>query len=45
MRENAAKVVARYRIDPCQPAITALLADEIPRVRVASARALRLLTT
>jgi hypothetical protein len=44
VRENAAKVVARYRVDACQPAIAALLTDEIPRVRAASARALRLLT-
>ncbi|GIF26228.1 hypothetical protein BJ973_003498 [Actinoplanes tereljensis] len=43
VRENAAKVVARHRVDACQPAIAALLNDEIPRVRVASARALRVL--
>lgn len=45
VRENAAKVVARHRVDACQPAVAELLTDETPRVRVASARALRLLTS
>lgn len=43
VREMAAKVVARYRLDEAQPAIVTLLADETPRVRAAAARALRLL--
>jgi hypothetical protein len=45
VREQGAKVVARYRIDEAQPAIARLLDDEIPRVRYAAARALRLLAT
>ncbi|MEU4244165.1 HEAT repeat domain-containing protein [Actinoplanes sp. NPDC026619] len=44
VRENATKVVAQHRVDAAQPAIAALLTDEIPRVRAAAARALRLLT-
>jgi hypothetical protein len=43
VRENAAKVVARYRIDAVQPLVVELLTDEVPRVRQAAARALRLL--
>jgi hypothetical protein len=43
VREMAAKVVARYRLDAAQPAIVVLLADGTPRVRTAAARALRLL--
>jgi HEAT repeat protein len=45
VREMAAKVAARHRIDGAQPAIVPLLTDEIPRVRHAASRALRLLTT
>jgi hypothetical protein len=45
VREMAAKVVARHRVDDAQPAVVALLDDEVPRVRVAAARALRLLTS
>lgn len=44
VREMAAKVVARYRLDDAQPVVAGLLADDTPRVRVAAARALRLLT-
>ena len=45
VREMAAKVAARYRMDPTHPAIVLLLGDETPRVRAAAARTLRLLTT
>jgi HEAT repeat protein len=45
VREQAAKVIARYRVDEAHPAITALLDDEVPRVRYAAARALRLLAS
>jgi hypothetical protein len=44
VREMAARVVARHRIEDAQPAVVALLTDDTPRVRVAAARALRLLT-
>jgi HEAT repeat protein len=43
VREMAAKVVARHRLDAAQPAVTTMLADGTPRVRIAAARALRLL--
>jgi hypothetical protein len=45
VRELGAKVVARYRVDEAHPAVTTLLDDEIPRVRFAAARALRLLAS
>lgn len=45
VRELAAKVVARYRLDDAHPAITVLLDDEVPRVRYAASRALRLLAS
>jgi HEAT repeat protein len=44
VREMAAKVVARYRMDQAQPRIAGLLTDATPRVRIAAARALRLLS-
>jgi hypothetical protein len=44
VREMAAKVAARHRIDLAQPAVAQLLTDENERVRAAAARALRLLT-
>jgi hypothetical protein len=45
VREMTIRVVARYRLDEAQPAISDLLTDEIPRVRASAARALRVLTT
>ena len=45
VRELGAKVIARYRVDECQPAMSVLSHDEVPRVRAAASRALRLLTT
>jgi HEAT repeat protein len=45
VREMAAKVVARYRLDAAQPAIANLLQDPVPRVRSAAARAQRMLST
>jgi hypothetical protein len=44
VREQGCKIVARYRVDEAQPAVVGLLADEVPRVRYAAARALRMLT-
>ena len=44
VREMAAKVAARHRLDAAQPALVPLLADETARVRTAAARALRLLS-
>jgi len=44
VREMALKVVARHRLDAAQPAVAELLTDEVARVRVAAARAVRLLT-
>jgi HEAT repeat protein len=43
VREMAAKLAARHRIESIQPALAALLTDENERVRVAAARAVRLL--
>jgi HEAT repeat protein len=43
VREMAAKVVARHRVEGCQPAVAQLLTDENARVRAAAARAVRLL--
>ncbi|MEV6851708.1 HEAT repeat domain-containing protein [Actinoplanes sp. NPDC051411] len=43
VREMAAKLAARYRLESAQPALAALLADENERVRKAAARAVRLL--
>jgi HEAT repeat protein len=43
VREMAAKLVARHGLDAARPALTVMLADGTPRVRVAAARALRLL--
>ena len=44
VREMGAKVVGRHRIDEAQPMVVRLQADEVPRVRFAAGRALRLLT-
>ncbi|GLZ00563.1 HEAT repeat domain-containing protein [Actinoplanes sp. NBRC 103695] len=44
VREMAAKVVVRHRVDEAFDAITAMLDDENPRVRHAAARALRTLS-
>ncbi len=43
VREMAAKVAARHRIERCQPALAQLLTDENARVRAAAARAVRVL--
>lgn len=43
VREMAAKLAARHRLEPAQPALAALLTDENARVRAAAARAIRLL--
>jgi HEAT repeat protein len=43
VREMAAKLAARHRIESAQPALAALLADENERVRAAAARATRIL--
>jgi HEAT repeat protein len=43
VREMAAKLAARHRLDPAQPALSAMLTDENERVRKAAARAVRLL--
>jgi hypothetical protein len=43
VREMAAKLAARHRVESAQPALAALLDDENLRVRVAAARAVRLL--
>jgi HEAT repeat protein len=45
VREMAAKVVARYRIDDALDAMVDLQADEVPRVRSAAGRAVVALTT
>jgi hypothetical protein len=45
VREMAAKVAARHRIDDAQPGVVVLLDDEIPRVRAVAARTLRLLSS
>lgn len=45
VREMAAKVVARHRVDDVQPEVAALLHDGVPRVRAAAARALSVLAT
>jgi HEAT repeat protein len=43
VREMAAKVAARHRIESAQPALAQLLTDENARVRAAAARAVRVL--
>jgi hypothetical protein len=43
VREMAAKVVARHRVDEAQPAVAHLLTDDVERVRAAASRAVRLL--
>jgi HEAT repeat protein len=43
VREMAAKLAARHRLEFAQPALAGLLADENERVRKAAARAVRLL--
>jgi hypothetical protein len=43
VREMAAKLAARHRVESAQPALAALLTDENERVRVAAARAVRVL--
>jgi HEAT repeat protein len=43
VREMAAKVAARHRIEAVQPALAELLTDENERVRAAAARAIRVL--
>jgi HEAT repeat protein len=43
VREMAAKLAARHRLESAQPALAALLTDENERVRVAAARAVRVL--
>lgn len=43
VREMAAKLAARHRIEAVQPALAALLTDENARVRAAAARAVRVL--
>jgi HEAT repeats len=43
VREMAAKVVARHRVDDAFTAITGLLDDPVPRVRAAAERAVRIL--
>jgi HEAT repeat protein len=43
VREMAAKLAARHRIESAQPALAALLTDENERVRAAAARAVRIL--
>lgn len=44
VREMAAKVVARHRVDAGFDAVTALRADPVPRVRAAAERATVMLT-
>ncbi|GAA0806864.1 HEAT repeat domain-containing protein [Spirilliplanes yamanashiensis] len=44
VREMAAKVVARHRLDPALRAVERLQHDPVPRVRAAAARALRMLS-
>lgn len=44
VREMAAKVVARHRLDAALEEVVALQHDGVARVRVAAARAVRLLT-
>jgi hypothetical protein len=43
VREMAAKLAARHRIESLQPALALLLTDENERVRAAAARAVRVL--
>ncbi|MCU1589386.1 MAG: hypothetical protein JWP11_642 [Frankiales bacterium] len=43
VREMAAKVVARHRVDDLQPVVAGLVHDPVPRVRAAASRALALL--
>jgi hypothetical protein len=43
VREMAAKLAARHRIESAQPALVELLADDNQRVRAAAARAVRVL--
>ncbi|GIE95134.1 hypothetical protein Ari01nite_25990 [Paractinoplanes rishiriensis] len=45
VREQGLKIIARYGVDDAQPVVVELLSDEVPRVRVAAARALRVLST
>jgi len=44
VREMAAKVVARHRLDDALPVVAGLREDRVPRVRAAAARALARLT-
>lgn len=44
VREMAAKVIARYRVDGAMDAVLRLRADPVPRVRAAAQRAVILLT-
>jgi len=44
VREMAAKVVARHQVGESFEAVTAILHDPVLRVRIAAARALRMLT-
>lgn len=44
VREMAAKVIARHRVDDALEAVTGLRADPVPRVRAAADRALARLT-
>jgi hypothetical protein len=44
VREMAAKVIARHRVGEALYAVTESLHDPVPRVRVAAARAVRVLT-
>ena len=43
VREMAAKLAARHRLDSAQPALAGLLTDDNERVRAAAARAVRIL--
>ncbi|MFI6072570.1 HEAT repeat domain-containing protein [Actinoplanes sp. NPDC051343] len=43
VREMAAKLAARHRLDSAQPALAGLLTDDNERVRAAAARAVRVL--
>jgi HEAT repeat protein len=44
VREMAAKVIARHRVDDALEAVTGLRGDQVPRVRAAADRALARLT-
>ncbi|MGH3396332.1 MAG: HEAT repeat domain-containing protein [Streptosporangiaceae bacterium] len=44
VREMAAKVIARHRVDDALEAVTGLRADQVPRVRSAADRAIARLT-